>query len=132
MATKRAVPALGACRAEGPKHALEPGEMKIAKIQATAPDCGSTPSEHAEAFDDALLTHAEMCYAVAFTLTEDPHAAQQLARRTLIAAWHRHDESGIEENLKSVLLTTMREWFRECCSEVPRGPENTRTLAKGT
>jgi DNA-directed RNA polymerase specialized sigma24 family protein len=104
--------------------------MKYAKNHDLAAEYGSSPSEHARAFDDALLSHAEMCYSVALVLTGDPHHAQALARHTLSQAWSLRDAVDAEKSLKQTLLTALREWFLECYCETPHSLNYARTLAK--
>ncbi len=64
--------------------------------------------EQAEAFEQVLLAHAEMCYSVALALTRDPEQAQELAGRVLTRAWCLRNSARGRESIKTKLLTALR------------------------
>lgn len=66
---------------------------------------------HGEAFEQILLSYAEMCYSVAFALTRHPERAQELARHTLTWAWHRRNGVDAGKDIKRNLLKVLRERF---------------------
>ena len=89
-------------------------------------------AEHAEAFEEVLLSYAEMCYSVAFALTRNPHRAQDLARHVLTWAWHLRDSAHGEKDIKKKLLEVLRERFLQHYCQVPRSLRDEATLGDGT
>lgn len=75
--------------------------------------------QHAEAFEQILLSYAEMCYSVAFALTGDPDQAQDLARDVLTRAWRLCDHMDDKKDIKKKLLRELRKQFLQDYSEVP-------------
>ena len=67
--------------------------------------------EQAEIFEQVLLSHTEMCYSVALTLTRDPDRAQELARQVLTDAWHLRESAEGRAHIKNKLLTGLRQRF---------------------
>lgn len=65
----------------------------------------------AEAFEDILLAHVELCYSVAFALTANPGDARDLTRYVLTWAWHLRDTVDIEVGIKAKLLSTLRKTY---------------------
>lgn len=73
-----------------------------------------------ESVERVLLSHAEMCYAVAFALTHSPDRAQELARYALTRAWHLRESAGSSKEIKRTLLAALRKRFLEDCSHARR------------
>ena len=63
--------------------------------------------------EQELLSHVEMCYSVALTLTRDPVLGQRLARATLLWAWQRQARMGAsaDGDIKRTLLKELRRRF---------------------
>jgi uncharacterized protein (DUF2267 family) len=59
-------------------------------------------------FEQRLLDHVEMVYAVALKLTRDPQDAERIARSTLLQAWHSRDKWEDARSLKAELLKLLR------------------------
>jgi DNA-directed RNA polymerase specialized sigma24 family protein len=87
-------------------------------------------AEHAEAFEQVLISYAEMCYSVAFALTRNPHQAQDLARHVLTWAWHLGDSADVEKGIKKRLLNVLRERFLQDYYQVPCSFTNEAALAE--
>jgi len=75
--------------------------------------------QQAEAFEQTLLSYAEMCYSVAFALTSDPTQAQDLARDVLTRAWRLCDRMDGKKDIKKKLLRELRKRFLQDYAEVP-------------
>jgi DNA-directed RNA polymerase specialized sigma24 family protein len=67
--------------------------------------------EHPDIYKNALLSNADLCYSVAFTLTRDPDSAHDLARDVLDWAWSLRSSRDASANLKSKLLTMLRRTY---------------------
>jgi len=89
-------------------------------------------AEHAEAFEEVLISHAEMCYSVAFALTRNPHRAQDLARHVLTWAWHLRDSARAEKDIKKKLLKVLRERFMHYYRQVPCSLRNEAMIGEDT
>jgi len=68
-------------------------------------------AKHAEAFEQVLLSYAEMCYTVARALTRNPEDARDLTRQVLISAWHLRDSADATVDVKRKLLIALRKKF---------------------
>lgn len=68
-------------------------------------------AEQADAFEQVLLSHTEMCYSVAFALTRNPVRARNLTRNVLTWAWHLRRSADSGKDIKKKLLTALRETF---------------------
>ena len=88
-------------------------------------------AEQADIFEQALLSHAEMCYSVALALTHDPKRAQELARRVLTGAWQLRNSANGREDIKRKLLTALRRRHLKDCIAI-RADENKMALAECT
>jgi len=62
-------------------------------------------------FERTLLSHVELCYAVAFSLTHNPQRAAALARETLSWAWQREGGADDSDAIKMMLLRDMRKRY---------------------
>jgi DNA-directed RNA polymerase specialized sigma24 family protein len=69
----------------------------------------TTQTEQPDLLEQVLLSHAEMCYSVALSLTRDPERAQDLARQLLTGAWRLRDRAHGRKELKRNLLSAFRE-----------------------
>ena len=87
-------------------------------------------AEHAEAFEEVLISHAEMCYSVAFALTRNPHRAQDLARHVLTWAWHLRDSADGDKDIRKKLLKVLRERFLQYYCQVPCSLRNHAAFAE--
>ena len=87
-------------------------------------------AKRAEAFEQVLLSYAEMCYSVALALTRNPRRAQNLARYVLTWAWHLRESADAENGIKKKLLKVLRERFLQYYCQVPRMPRNEAVLAE--
>lgn len=65
--------------------------------------------EHAETFGQLLLAHVEMCYSAAVVLTRDPYRARDLTREAVTQTWHLRDCANETMDLKTTLLTVLKE-----------------------
>lgn len=64
-----------------------------------------------DAFECTLLTYVSMCYSVALALTRDSVSATKLTREVLTWAWQLPADAKNPSNVKSILLTEMRERY---------------------
>ncbi len=80
----------------------------------------ATRVERAVNFEQALIEHTSMLYAVALTLTRSAVPAERLARRTLAKALRSQDEIEAGTYIKAWLLTTLRNLFIADCRESSR------------
>jgi DNA-directed RNA polymerase specialized sigma24 family protein len=87
-------------------------------------------AEQVEVFKQALLSHAEMCFSVAFALTRDPDRAQDLAAHVLTRAWQLRDSVNGRHDVKKTLLTALRKRYLEVGCGVRAG-RNDAVLAGG-
>ena len=85
----------------------------------------------AEAFEQVLLSYAEMCYSVAFALTRNPDRAQDLARHALTSAWRLRNGADGEKNVKRKLLEVLRERFLQHYCWIPSGMRSEAAIAEG-
>lgn len=63
-------------------------------------------------FEMAAFQYVEMMYDVALTFTGDTQYAERLTRRALIEAAKKHKHAP-DRSVKSTLLTTLREMYRD-------------------
>ena len=89
-------------------------------------------AETAEAFEEVLISYAEMCYSVAFALTRNPHRAQDLAKYVLTWAWHLPDSAHGKKDIKKQLLEVLRERFLQYYGQVPCSLRNGSTPGEDT
>ena len=87
-------------------------------------------ARHAEAFEQVLLSYAEMCYSAAFALTGNPGRAQNLAGDVLTRAWRLRDSADGEKGLKKKLLKVLRERFLQYYCRVPCSLRNETAPAR--
>ena len=75
-----------------------------------------------EAFEQEVVDHMDMLYAVALRLTRDPLAAQDLTQNTVVKALRFYD--GFKEGtyIKAWLLTILRNTFINEYRRTARGP----------
>lgn len=66
-------------------------------------------TEPVETFEQVLLAHVDMCYAVALSLTRDAYDAQELAQDVLNWAWYFRDTANGTAGMKMKLLRALRE-----------------------
>lgn len=66
-----------------------------------------------EAFETVLLSHVDMCYAVALALTHDPDDARNLTREVLEWAWNLLNRADPDRTIKTQLLIMMHTKFIE-------------------
>ena len=64
-----------------------------------------------EDFQQQLLDHVEMVYSVALRMSGNPHDAELLTRITMSRIWHRHNTLPQTFELKTELLSTLRQAF---------------------
>lgn len=64
-------------------------------------------------FAQVLLAHVDMCYAVALSLTRDPHLARELTLDVVARAWRLRDCVDDSPRIKVKLLTALRERYVE-------------------
>jgi DNA-directed RNA polymerase specialized sigma24 family protein len=76
-------------------------------------------TEQAEAFEQVLLSHTDMCYSVALALTRNPDRAQDLTRNVLTSAWHERGGEDGEKQIKKKLLIALRKTFLKDYREPP-------------
>ena len=62
-------------------------------------------------FEQRLLDHVEMLYAVALKLARDPSDAERITRMTLAEAWRRRETWDRACSVKSELMTLLRQTF---------------------
>ncbi len=74
-------------------------------------------AEQADAFEQILLSHTEMCFSVALALTRNPVRARNLTRNVLTWAWHLRGRADSDKDIKKKLLTTLRESFLKDCRQ---------------
>ena len=89
-------------------------------------------AKRAEAFEQVLLSYAEMCYSVALALTRNPRRAQNLARYVLTWAWHLRDSAHSKKDIKRKLLEVLRERFLQHYCRVPCSLRNGSTPGEDT
>lgn len=89
-------------------------------------------AEHPETFEAVLISYAEMCYSVAFALTRNPQRAQDLAKYVLTWAWHLRDSADREKDIKTKLLSVLRERFLQYYCQDPCGLGDEAALAERT
>lgn len=65
----------------------------------------------AQSFDEQILEHMDMMYAVALRLTRNPTDAQDLTQNTVLKALRFHDKFQEGTYLKAWLLTILRNTF---------------------
>jgi DNA-directed RNA polymerase specialized sigma24 family protein len=88
-------------------------------------------AEHTETFEQVLLSYAERGYAVAFALTRDPDRARDLARHVLTSAWHLRDGTHGKREIKTKLLTALRNRFLKNYNQTPCRQEQRDFLGEG-
>lgn len=89
-------------------------------------------AEHAKAFEEILVSYAEMCYSVAFALTRNPHRAQDLARHVLTWAWHLRDSADGGKDIEKKLLKALRDRFLQYYCQVPCSLRDEAALTERT
>lgn len=70
-----------------------------------------TSSARSQAFEDAVLEHTDMLYAVALRLTRNPTEAEDLTQNALVKALRFHDKFREGTYIKAWLLTILRNTF---------------------
>jgi len=68
-------------------------------------------TKNAEAFEQVLLSHVDMCYMVACALTRNQEDARELTREVLIWAWRHRNGADIMTDIKKKLLAELRKKF---------------------
>jgi len=74
---------------------------------AKVPEQAERPSD----FDDLVLEHVELLYAVALQLTRNPAEAEDLTQTTILKALRFHDKFKRGSYIKAWLLTILRNTF---------------------
>lgn len=69
------------------------------------------PENRAKEFDDLVLEHLDMLYAVALRLTRNPVDAQDLTQASIVKALRFHDKFKKGTYIKAWLLTILRNTF---------------------
>jgi RNA polymerase sigma-70 factor (ECF subfamily) len=69
------------------------------------------PRARSEAFEQQVLEHLNMLYAVALRLTRNPSDAQDLTQNTIVKALRFHDRFKDGTYIKAWLLTILRNTF---------------------
>lgn len=82
----------------------------VAQAVAVKKNPVNTPSR-STAFDELVLSHLDMMYAVALKLTRNPNDAQDLTQATLLKALRFHDKFKEGTYIKAWLLTILRNTF---------------------
>lgn len=86
--------------------------MGEAAITLKAPSNKSAKGEErSPAFDELVLSHLDMMYAVALKLTRNPNDAQDLTQATLLKALRFHNKFKEGTYIKAWLLTILRNTF---------------------
>ena len=62
-------------------------------------------------FEQALMSHVEMCYSVALALTKSPKRAAELARETLSWAWQSNGGAWDAHSMKMALMSDLRDRY---------------------
>jgi len=78
-----------------------------ASMKAAPPE----PRARSEAFEQQVLEHLNMLYAVALRLTRNPIDAQDLTQNTVVKALRFHDRFKAGTYIKAWLLTILRNTF---------------------
>ena len=68
-------------------------------------------AERSSEFDDLVLEHVELLYAVALRLTRNPSEAEDLTQTTILKALRFHDKFKRGSYIKAWLLTILRNTF---------------------
>ena len=68
-------------------------------------------TENSNDFEQQLLGHIRMLYAVALKLTRNPSDAERITRSTVLHAWRLWNAPGDTRNLKAELLKLLRQTF---------------------
>ena len=87
-------------------------------------------AEQAEAFEEALISYAEMCYSVALALTRNPDRAQDLARHVLTWAWTLRDSANGKKDIKTKLRIAVRKRFLKDYCQVPCSQKRSNTCGE--
>ncbi len=74
-------------------------------------DSASEPGERSSDFDDLVMEHLDMLYAVALRLTRNPAEAEDLTQTTILKALRFHDKFKRGSYIKAWLLTILRNTF---------------------
>ncbi len=74
-------------------------------------DSASDRDGRSSDFDDLVLEHLEMMYAVALRLTRNPAEAEDLTQTTILKALRFHDKFKRGSYIKAWLLTILRNTF---------------------
>lgn len=69
------------------------------------------PAQRSEQFEQLVLEHLDMLYAVALRLTRNPTDAQDLTQNTIVKALRFHDKFKQGTYIKAWLLTILRNTF---------------------
>ncbi len=91
------------------KAALE--EQNNARSPESAPAKVPEQAERPSDFDDLVLEHVELLYAVALQLTRNPAEAEDLTQTTILKALRFHDKFKRGSYIKAWLLTILRNTF---------------------
>ncbi len=76
-----------------------------------AADAPVTASTRSPAFDELVLSHLDMLYAVAMKLTRNAADAEDLTQNTIVKALRFHDKFREGSYIKAWLLTILRNTF---------------------
>ena len=77
----------------------------------SAPAKAPERAERSAEFDDLVLEHVELLYAVALRLTRNPSEAEDLTQTTILKALRFHDKFKRGSYIKAWLLTILRNTF---------------------
>lgn len=72
---------------------------------------GPAPDRRSKAFEDQVLEHLDVLYAVALRLTRNPADAEDLTQNALVKALRFHDKFKEGTYIKAWLLTILRNTF---------------------